>query len=141
MLEKLRNWIDKNINILLYIFIFTLLISMLTLNKSHGQTVQEVKLELAKQGIKHTDIVLKQSVLETGWYKSRLCKEYNNIFGFWYKDDFLKFDCWQECVAYYKRWQDRHFDSECCDDYYDFLVRRGYAEDPKYIDKLKSIKI
>jgi flagellum-specific peptidoglycan hydrolase FlgJ len=120
--------------------ILSILLTITTLSLS-SQTIYEVDSVLKEYGVKHSDIVLKQSILETGWYKSRLCKEYKNIFGFWYKDDFLKFDCWEDSVAYYARWQARHFDDECCDDYYDFLVRRGYAEDPKYIDKLKSIKI
>ena len=104
-----------------------------------AQTVCEVREELQACGVKHVDIVLKQSILETGWYKSRICNEYNNIFGFWYKSDYLKFECWQDCVVYYKEWQDRHFNYRNCNDYYDFLIRKGYAEDPEYINKLKSI--
>ena len=120
--------------------IISTLLTITTLSLS-SQTICEVDSVLKEYGVKHSNIVLKQSILETGWYKSNLCKENNNLFGFWYKKEFLKFDTWQDSIAYYKRWQDRHFDNECCDDYYDFLVRRGYATDKEYINKLKSIKI
>jgi flagellum-specific peptidoglycan hydrolase FlgJ len=126
-------------NIMLVV-VYVFILSMFSI-KSCAQSMCEVDSVIKAYGIKHPDIVLRQSILETGWYESRLCKEYHNIFGFWYKDDFLKFDTWEDSVAYYARWQARHFDDECCDDYYDFLVRRGYAEDPEYINKLKSIKI
>lgn len=100
---------------------------------------QNVYLELLKQDVKHPEIALRQSILETGWYDCKHCSlDENNIFGFYYKGKYIKFDTWQESVAYYKRWQTRHYKGG---DYYTFLKKVGYASDPSYIRLLKSLKI
>ena len=118
---------------LLMLIIFTLCSISLSVK---GQTVNEVRTELERLGVKHIDIVLKQSILETGWYKSYSCKTRFNLFGFRYRSKYLTFDSWQHSCKYYKEFQDRHYNGG---DYYTFLKRRGYAEDPNYINKLKSI--
>ena len=95
--------------------------------------------ELRRLGVKHPRIVLAQSVLETGHYKSAVCKTHNNLFGFRVKSGYLKFKDWKECCAYYKRWQDRHYNPNEHQSYYGFLREIGYAEDPEYIVKVKTI--
>ena len=136
MKKRKENKANQTLIAFCYIVIFSL-ISI----KACTQSKCEVDSVIRSYGIKHPDVVLKQSILETGWYESYSCKERHNLFGFYYKGKYLEFDTWEDSVAYYARWQARHFDDDCCDDYYDFLVRRGYAEDPEYINKLKSIKI
>lgn len=106
---------------------------------SNELTLKNLYQEMVNQGIKHPDVVLRQAILETGWFKSYSCRKRNNLFGFWYKNKYIVFDSWKESVSYYKEWQDRHYKENI--NYYDFLVKRGYAEDPKYISKLKAIKI
>jgi len=86
-------------------------------------------------GVKHVNIVLAQSVLETGHYKSKLTRTHNNLFGFRTKNGYLKFNSWADCCAYYKRWQDRHYKTSKYSNYYIFLRKIGYAEDPNYIPK------
>lgn len=98
---------------------------------------QNLKIALVKYNIDHWDIAYKQSILETGWWRSRVFKKNNNLFGFYYKGKYLKFDNWLESVKYYKRWQRRKYKGG---DYYKFLKLLPYAEDPKYITKLKQIK-
>ena len=121
------------LGILLTMFIFSL--------TANSQSKCEVDSVIRSYNIKHPEVVLKQSILETGWYKSYSCRERHNLFGFRWKGKYLEFDSWEDSVAYYARWQARHFDDNCCDDYYEFLVRRGYAEDKEYVKKLKSIKV
>lgn len=133
------------------VLVFGILLTMLIFSiNSSAQTKCEVDSVIRSYGIKHPDVVLKQSILETGWYESYSCRERKNLFGFYYKKKFLEFETWEDSVAYYARWQKRHLKDECCDDYYDFLecmyertngdcVR--YAADPEYINKLKSIEI
>lgn len=122
-----------------YYFLFSVLGVNVVENDSNELTVENVYYELLKQDVKHPDIVLKQSILETGWYTCENCSlESNNIFGFFYKGKYIKFDTWQESVAYYKRWQTRHYRGE---DYYVFLKRVGFATSPKYVSKLKSINV
>jgi hypothetical protein len=93
---------------------------------------------IIKSNIKHPEIVLKQSLLETGNYTSNVCKNYNNIFGFYYKGDYIKFDDWKDCIDYYRAWQERKYTNG---DYYSFLKNLPYAEDSNYVWKLKQIKI
>jgi hypothetical protein len=103
--------------------------------------------ELKYQKVQHPEIVLRQSILESGWFKCTSCSmRYNNPFGFRHKswiDDanprgYLKFDMWQDAVKYYKKWQKKRYKGG---DYYKFLVDIGYAQDTTYISKLKSLNI
>jgi hypothetical protein len=59
---------------------------------------------ICKSGIKHPEIVIKQAVLETGWFKSPFLMSRNNIFAFRTKK-YLRFENWKACVDYYKNWQ------------------------------------
>ena len=102
-------------------------------------SIENVKKILADEGVQHADIVLRQAITETGWFKCTKCSlTRNNIFGFYYKKRYLEFDNWVECVRYYKRWQDRHYKGG---DYYAFLKKVGYATNPRYIQDLKSLKL
>ena len=101
-------------------------------------SVENLRISLKNAGVQHSEIVLRQAILETGWFKCTSCSlSKNNIFGFWYKKKYIQFDNWKDCVAYYKRWQDKHYKGG---DYYAFLKRVGFATDPSYIKRLKSIK-
>ena len=94
----------------------------------------------AYYGLKHDTIILTQAKLETGNYKSYQCRVNNNLFGLYNsaEGDYYKFNHWSESVEAYKKWiQYRLKDKE---DYYFFLSRIGYAEDPDYIAKLKWVK-
>ncbi len=102
-------------------------------------TIDNLREVLEEEGVQHADIVLRQAITETGWFKCTGCSlSRNNIFGFYYKKKYLVFDNWLECVRYYKRWQDRHYKGG---DYYAFLKRVGYATNPRYIQDLKSLKL
>jgi flagellum-specific peptidoglycan hydrolase FlgJ len=110
--------------------------------------VDSVRAEIEKHDIEHSEIVLRQSIWETGWYKCDYCsRRYNNLFGFRHKSwvteenpkGYLKFDTWQESVAYYKKWQTKRYSGG---DYYTFLINVGYAEDGnKYVKHLKSLSV
>jgi hypothetical protein len=89
--------------------------------------------------VKEPLIVLAQAKLESANYKSRLCKEKNNIFGLYNSKakQYYNFDHWTNCILAYKNMIEyRHQDGE---DYYHFLLRIQYAEDSMYISKVKSI--
>lgn len=89
--------------------------------------------------IHHSDIVVAQAILETGHFRSENCKVNNNLFGLFNskKKEYFKFDHWTSCVkAYRDMIQYRLRENE---DYYQFLTRIGYAEDPQYITKVKGI--
>lgn len=91
-------------------------------------------------GIKHSEIVIRQAILETGHFKSRLLMDKNNLFAFRYTRRYIKFENWQASVDYYKKWQDKYYKNEK-EDYYLFLKRIKYAHAGNYITTLKRIKI
>jgi hypothetical protein len=102
-------------------------------------SIENLKELLIEEGVLFPDIVLRQAIQETGWFKCDNCSlEKNNIFGFYYKKKYISYDNWQDCVRYYKRWQGRHYKGG---DYYAFLKKVGFATDPAYAKKLKAIKV
>lgn len=89
--------------------------------------------------IQYPEIVTAQSILETGHYKSKVCLQYNNLFGLYNskKRDYYSFNHWTESVkAYYDLVQYRYKEG----DYYEWLSKIGYTEDPNYIAKVKSVQ-
>lgn len=107
--------------------------------KSYSSLVDSnVYREIVANKIHHPDIVLAQSKLETGNYKSKVCTVYNNLFGLRKPDgSYYKFNSWQESVKAYKDWvQNKYIPPN---DYYDFLDSIGYAEDANYTDKLRDM--
>jgi hypothetical protein len=130
------------------LLVFLLVVLVLGVGHSQECNISNIKKELIKQKVKHPNIVIKQIILETGWLKCTNCSlDSNNIFGFWYKKAYKKFDTWQEGVLYYKTWQEKWY---ITGDYYAFLecIYKGskgdckrYASDPMYVYKLKKIHI
>ena len=105
-------------------------------NKSPQEGLKEV---LEYYNVKHPNIIYAQAILETGHFKSNLCINNNNLFGLYDSKNkkYYTFDHWKDCIIAYKEMvQYKYKDG---DDYYKFLSDIGYAEDPKYIDKLKEI--
>lgn len=89
--------------------------------------------------IQHVDIVIAQALLETGHFKSKQCREKNNLFGLYDSVNrrYYSFNHWTESVkAYYDLVQYRYKEG----DYYTWLVKIRYASDPKYINKVKQIQ-
>jgi flagellum-specific peptidoglycan hydrolase FlgJ len=109
---------------------------------SIGQTTNEVFIELKKQDVKFPEIVLAQSLLETGWYQCKGCSmDVNNLFGLYNskKKSYFPYDNWKESIGGYKRGvQYKYFKKEY-KDYYQFLNEIGYASDPEYTIKLKKL--
>ncbi|MBT6028836.1 MAG: glucosaminidase domain-containing protein, partial [Crocinitomicaceae bacterium] len=74
--------------------------------KTPELTIENLKIILKQEKVKHADVVLQQAIVETGWFKCTHCSlSRNNIFGFYYKKKYLVFTDWVDCVRYYKRWQ------------------------------------
>lgn len=89
--------------------------------------------------VKHPKIVYAQAILETGHFRSKVCQEYNNLFGLYNSStkDYYKFSHWSESVVAYINYIQYRYKPP--NDYYEFLERIGYAEDVDYIKKVKSI--
>lgn len=101
-------------------------------------TIKDFVLELHLQGIKHSDWVLRQACLESGYFTSTVWKECNNPFGFYYKGEYLQFNDYKSAIAYYKTWQNKWYSGG---DYLEFLDKIGYATDLEYEKKLKRINL
>jgi len=109
--------------------------------------IDSIYTEIKAQKILFPEIVLRQAIKETGWFGCTLCSwRYNNPFGFRYRTwvtksnpkGYIKFEHWKDAVDYYRRWQAKFYIKG---DYYEFLTKRGYAEDKNYITDLKSLKL
>lgn len=134
--------------ILGYLFIFKSKNKYIIINKyisidsvEDSLTQENVSNYLKIIKVKHPDIVLKQSLLETGNYTCTNCSlDYNNLFGFRYHNKYIKFNSWKESCHYYANWQyyKAYNDST---NYYDFLIDVGYATDGTYVYKLKNLKL
>lgn len=97
---------------------------------------KNVLAELKKLNVPHTKIVLAQSKLESGNYKSKLTKTHNNIFGLRKGNKYRKYNNWQACVKDYKKYISSKYKGG---DYYKFLEKLGYAENPNYTNLLKDM--
>lgn len=93
---------------------------------------------LEKHGVSHPRIVIAQALLETGYFTSRVCLEKNNLFGLRRPKDgsYYEFDNWEESVKAYRDYVQYKYKGG---DYYQFLQRIGYAEDPDYVTKVRQI--
>lgn len=111
---------------------------------SDPPTVATVYHACIKHGIKYPDIVTAQSVLETGYYKSDLCKQNNNLFGLYNSNrrEYYKFNTWEESILGYKNLVEYKF-ADTLDlskeNYLKFLENLPYAMDQDYIKKVKTI--
>ena len=93
-------------------------------------------------GVLYPKIVAAQFCLETGYASSRICREYNNLFGLYDSahKDYFHFRSWEESVAGYVRMIQRRYNPQKDKDYYAFLKRIGYAEDmDSYNAKVRAI--
>lgn len=91
-------------------------------------------------GIQYPEIVYAQALLETGHFKSKLCTQYNNLFGLYNSrtKSYYKFDNWWDSVIAYRDKVQYKYKGNT--DYYTFLVKLPYATDPNYIRKIKQLE-
>lgn len=91
-------------------------------------------------GIQYPQIVYAQALLETGHFKSKLCTQYNNLFGLYNSRtrSYYRFDNWWDSVIAYRDKVQYKYKGNT--DYYTFLVKLPYATDPNYIKKIKQLE-
>ena len=89
-------------------------------------------------GLHHQSVVLAQAWLETGKFTSDVCRYKHNLFGLTRRDgQYYEFENWQESVKGYRDMIQYRYKGG---DYYEFLRKLPYAEDPNYIFKVKQIE-
>ena len=104
--------------------------SMLPLNEKNLKKV------LKENNIHHPNVVLAQAKLETGNFTSKVCKSKGNLFGLRKGNKYRQYSHWTKSVLAYKRLIQSRYKGG---NYLAFLNTIGYAEDPNYLSKLKSM--
>lgn len=101
-------------------------------------TIPNLYKEIIRNGILHPKIVLAQAILETGWFRSSVCRNKHNLFGLTNPrtGKYYEFNHWTESVrAYYTKVQYKYKGGN----YLLWLDEIGYAEDPKYVQKATQV--
>ena len=101
-------------------------------------TIPNLYKEIIRNGILYPKIVLAQAILETGWFRSSVCRNKHNLFGLTNPrtGKYYEFNHWTESVrAYYTKVQYKYKSGN----YLLWLDEIGYAEDPKYIIAVENL--
>ena len=101
-------------------------------------TIPNLYQEIIRNGIQHPRIVLAQAILETGWFRSPLCRNRHNLFGLTNPKTgkYYEFNHWTESVrAYYTKVQYKYKGGN----YLLWLRNIGYAEDPRYVREVIKV--
>lgn len=101
-------------------------------------TIPNLYKEIIRNGILYPKIVLAQAILETGWFRSSVCRNKHNLFGLTNPrtGKYYEFNHWTESVrAYYTKVQYKYKGGN----YLLWLDEIGYAEDPKYVQKVTQV--
>ncbi len=117
--------------------------SPMTIGKKLNDTLPELTIpnlykEIKRNGILYPKIVLAQAILETGWFRSPLCRNRHNLFGLTnpHTKTYYEFDHWTESVtAYYTKVQYKYKGGN----YLLWLRDMGYAEDKGYIQAVIGV--
>ena len=101
-------------------------------------TIPNLYKEIIRNGILYPKIVLAQAILETGWFRSSVCRNKHNLFGLTNPrtGKYYEFNHWTESVrAYYTKVQYKYKGGN----YLLWLDEIGYAENPRYADSIINI--
>jgi uncharacterized FlgJ-related protein len=159
----MKEWI-RDITIILAVFILGLFVGLKSqyYNKESKQLDKVYcitdsnnlckTLYFEKHKIRFSHIVYAQAILESNNFKSKLCKENNNIFGMkvpaqrftfcnnpYDYGNYAKYDNIESCVLDYKAWQMQNAYNIYTEEGYFNLLSNIYAEDPQYKNKLVNI--
>lgn len=93
--------------------------------------------------IEHPDVAYAISILETGWFSSKLCKEHNNLFGLYDGKNkrYYKFEHWYDSVLAYQKLVEKKALGKTEEEYLIYLNNLPYSCTPDYVNRLRNIMI
>jgi uncharacterized FlgJ-related protein len=111
---------------------------------------ENLKLYMNQINLKFKHIVLAQAMIESGYFKSKIFQENNNMFGMKQAKSrqttnigvnrgHAKYASWQDCVLDYALYQARYLGKVKTDQEYYSYLSNSYAGDPNYIEKVKHL--
>ena len=101
-------------------------------------TIPNLYKEIIRNGILYPKIVLAQAILETGWFRSSVCRNKHNLFGLTNPrtGQYYEFNHWTESVrAYYTKVQYKYK----VGNYLLWLDEIGYSENSNYIKTIIKV--
>ena len=101
-------------------------------------TIPNLYKEIIRNGILYPKIVLAQAILETGWFRSSVCRNKHNLFGLTNPrtGKYYEFNHWTESVrAYYTKVQYKYK----VGNYLLWLDEIGYSENSNYIKTIIKV--
>lgn len=122
---------------------------ILVLEHENKFTPEKLKQMLSDMNFVHQDIVYAQAIQETGKFSSPIFKENHNLFGMKEAKQrcttnlgthrkHAKYKTWQESVIDYALYQNKYTSRFTRDQYFQYL-EKYYAEDPTYVQRLKTL--
>jgi len=120
---------------------------MLVINQENEFSEVKLKEYIIGLNIKFPHIVFAQAKLESGYFKSTIFRENNNLFGMRVASrrpttnkgenrGHAVFDTWRESVLDYAFYQARFLGDIKTEGEYIQYLKANYAEDPGYVDKV-----
>lgn len=123
--------------------------TLIIVNDYDKFTPEKFKIYLNELNVPHVDIVYAQSVIETGNFTSNIFKFNNNLFGLkratqrpttnkGEDNNHAYYLHWRQSVQDYALYSCKYLSNLNREQYLEYL-RKNYAEDPNYINKIKQI--
>lgn len=120
---------------------------MLVINQENEFSEEKLKEYIIGLNIKFPHIVFAQAKLESGYFKSTIFRENNNLFGMKIATrrpttnkgenrGHAAFDNWKESVVDYAFYQARYLGDIKTEQEYIQYLKANYAEDPGYVEKV-----